>query len=117
MAADPARISQIAQPALVSKSEDAGVKTLSLGARDRKITSALYNQADADSENARQFNLMKVARDIFQLQTSESNGLHQVGQTITVKYPRFGLSAGKDFMIKGITEQYGRNLTILTLWG
>ncbi|PCI45953.1 MAG: hypothetical protein COB49_09520 [Alphaproteobacteria bacterium] len=117
MPADPARISQITQAARTSKSEDGTVKVLSLGARDREITSALYEQLDAEAENLRQFNLMKVARDIYQVQLSGQNGVYRVGQTRTIKYPRFGLTAGRDFMIKGVSEQFGTGLTILTLWG
>jgi len=117
MPASPARIAQITQPALISTSSDAAVKTVSASARDIEIASALYNQIDADAENLRQFTLMKVARDIFQVTVAEKSGLYKVGQTITLTYPRFGLAAGRNFMIKGIAEQYGRGLTILTLWG
>ncbi len=117
MPASPARISQITQAARIATSEDGGVKTLSLGARELEIPSALYDQADAGAENARQFTLIKISRNIFQLQVYEKNGLFKVGQTVTVTYPRFGLAGGKDFMITGLAEQYGPGLTILTLWG
>ncbi len=117
MPADPARISQITQPSRTATSEDAAVKTLSLGAREIEITSALYNDVDGAAENGRQFSLIKVSRDIYQAEITGQNGAYKVGQTVTVIYPRFGLSAGRDFMITGITERWGAGITSLTLWG
>lgn len=117
MPAAPARISQISQAARSVTSEDGGVKILSLGARDLEIASALYDTADAAAENARQFNLVKVARNIFQVPLYGQNGKFEVGQTITLIHPRFGLDGGADFMITGLSEQWGAGQTILTLWG
>lgn len=117
MPADPARISQITQPSRAATETDAGVKTLSLGARDVELNSALYEDAAAATEVSRQFDLMKLSRNIYQVTLFQQNGLLEIGTTITIKYPRFGLQAGKDFMVTGLSEQYGRGITILTLWG
>ncbi|MBL4800748.1 MAG: hypothetical protein JKY45_02570 [Emcibacter sp.] len=117
MPANPARISQITQAARAATQSDASVKVLSLGARDVEVVSALYDYGAATTEVTRQFDLMKVARNIYQITLIQQNGQCQVGQSITVKYPRFGLADGKVFMITGVSEQWGRGLTILTLWG
>ncbi|WP_339863175.1 hypothetical protein [Paremcibacter congregatus] len=117
MPASPARISQITQPVRTAIASDGGVKTLSLGARDVEVVSALYNDADATAENARQFTLMKQSRDLFQVPVLSMNGQFQVGQTITIKYDRFGLQAGKDYLITGVSEDFGRGQTTLTVWG
>tara|TARA_R110002072_G_scaffold302699_2_gene487455 strand:+ start:20170 stop:20523 length:354 start_codon:yes stop_codon:yes gene_type:complete len=117
MTADPARITQITQAVRITTDEDGAVKTLSLGARDVEISSSLYETLDADAENLRKFNLIKVARDLYLAVVVKENDTFILGKTITLKNGRFNLSTGKDFRIISLDEDYGREITTLLLWG
>ena len=117
MSADPARIEQITQASRTILREDGGVKILSTGARELEVATGRNLEIAADAENLRQFNLLKVARNVYQATVLGQCGTFQPGQTITLKYDRYGLNAGRDFIISGLSEQFGDNLTILKLWG
>jgi len=117
MPADPARIAKVTQASRIAKSEDAVVKTFVRDARTLEVPTLLQQSLDADAENLRQFNLLKVARDRFSVQVFGHNFIFSCGETVTVKYPRFGLEAGRNFIITGVTEQPAQGLTILSLWG
>lgn len=40
-----------------------------------------------------------------------------LGDCVEVKYPRFGMSAGKKFLVVGIDAQYGARTVTYSLWG
>tara|TARA_B100001939_G_C16942531_1_gene618885 strand:+ start:1092 stop:1445 length:354 start_codon:yes stop_codon:yes gene_type:complete len=117
MAADPDRIAKVTQAARIVKSEDAGVKVFVRNARTLEIPTLLQDSVAAATENQRQFNLLKVARDRFTAQIFGHNFMFSCGQTVTVKYPRFGLETGRNFIITGVTEQPAQGRTLLSLWG
>ena len=117
MAADPARIAKVIQAVRYAGSEDATVKTFVRDARSLEIATLLYNTADAVTENARQFDLVKVARDRFAARVHGHNFTFAPGQTVTITYPRFGLSGGRDFIITGVQEEPALDRTTLKLWG
>jgi len=117
MSATPARIAEITQAVRTVTRSDGGVKTLSAGARELEAATGLDLEAAADAENLRQFDLLKVARNVYQATVLGQPGAYQPGQTIILKYDRYNLSGGKDFIISGVSEQFGTNQTILKLWG
>ena len=41
----------------------------------------------------------------------------KIGQTINLRYPRFNLENGKEFIIIGIEENFSEKITNLKIWG
>ena len=83
---------------------------------DTQIT----QDADASAEAARRLALYGTRRDMLQLRVRLDAALAQVidlGQIITVQLPRYGLQAGKKFLITGIATDMQNNIFDLTVWG
>jgi hypothetical protein len=78
--------------------DDTAVKTKHLLAREAEVTSLLDEETDADTENARQFTLLKSRRSIYTVPVQrawlDAVGL-EVGDTLTLTLPRFGLDAAQ----------------------
>jgi hypothetical protein len=101
-------------------SEDSGIKTIHKLAREREVASLLAEETDADTENDRQHALLDAKWDLYQVTIQQSKwdelGL-EIGDTITLKLSRFGLSAGKNFIIGGKTTGRSADWCRLLLWG
>ena len=97
---------------------DAAVQTAHLLAPEMSFDTAIVDEADALAEAGRRLDLYKVRRDryLFPLR-AEIAGSLELGQTVEVILPRFGLDLGKSLVVLGIEEQRDRGLTILDLWG
>lgn len=94
------------------------VKTIHKLAPELKYDTYLTTQADAQAEAARRLALHSVPRDRFQVPV-KSFLVEQVdmGDPVRLKVNRFGLDAGKDFTVIGITENLETQITTLDLWG
>jgi hypothetical protein len=101
-------------------SETAGVKTIHKLAREAEVSSLLDTSAAATTENARQFALLDARWDVYQVTIQQSKwdelGL-ALGDTVTLTLPRFGLDAGKDFIIGGKGTGQSADWCRLLLWG
>lgn len=116
MAATVARKNFITQSHRFSKSEDTAVQTRRVLARDIKVPTLFDTETNADTETTRRFDLFKVDRNTFQLVILNKQFKYRLGDTLKVKHPRFGLSAGKDGIIISITEDTGSQTTTIKLW-
>lgn len=74
-------------------------------------------RADAEAEAERLLALHGRPRDVYTLPVVDALFAHQIGEEITWTFDRFGLDAGKDFVVIGVTENAAGNTTILDLWG
>ena len=101
-------------------SEDSAIKTIHKLAREREVASLLAEEADADTENDRQHALLDAKWDLYQVTIQQSKwdelGL-EIGDTVELKLSRFGLSAGKDFIIGGKATGRSADWCRLLLWG
>ena len=78
---------------------------------------------DISAETVRQFALLSVQRHVYRIRTRMLPFPVEVGETVTLVHSRFGLSAGQDFIIIGVTTTarlVGREVEEsldITLWG
>lgn len=111
------RTGELATEFRTSSSEDASVLTAHLLSPEIERDSLITVEVDALAEALRLLNLYKVRRDFFKIVVPRGD-LLELGNTITIKSDRFGLRAGKNFVIIAITDQYPEdNLTELEIWG
>lgn len=103
-----------------SVAEDAAVQTQYLLAPELNRDTLLTAAADAATEAARLLALYKVKRETFSAAVRVDATLAQaldLGTVVSLQVPRFGLTAGKLFLIVGLDADYARNALNLTLWG
>lgn len=99
---------------------DTSVQTRHKLAREAEVASLLDNAADATTENARQFALLDSKWDIYRVPVRRKDADDfrlKLGDTVTLKLNRFGLSAGRDMIIGGMATGSDADELILTLWG
>lgn len=99
---------------------DAAVKTQWPKAQELAFNTHLIAAADAATESSRRLGLYKVRRDTLQARVKLSDAMAaaiDLGKTITVQVPRFGMSTGKAYLVTGIRTDLRNNTFDLTLWG
>ncbi|NQW12220.1 MAG: hypothetical protein HQ481_20330 [Alphaproteobacteria bacterium] len=82
---------------------------------DRETLLAL--SVDAAAEAARQLALFGADRDAFQVRLKTQPFAIDLGNTITLTYPRYGLEAGRNLVVIGMVEDAAVNEVTLDLWG
>ncbi len=116
----PARRGYLASEFRAEKAEDPAVKAQHLLAAEEIADSLLTTAADAAAEAARRLALFKVHRDFFDV-TVPAGLLAtpdlRIGTVVRLSNPRFGLSAGRLFVLLGLKPELARNRATLTLWG
>lgn len=101
-------------------SNDSSIKTQWPKAQELSFNTHLLSASDAATEAARRLGLYKVRRDTLQARCKLSDTLAaaiDLGVTLTVQLPRFGMSAGKAYLVTGIRTDLRNNTFDLTLWG
>lgn len=99
---------------------DASIKTQWPKAVELTFDTLLISATDAGNESTRRRDLYKVRRDTLLAKCRLTDALAaavDIGKTITVQLPRFGMSSGKHFIITGIRTDMRNNVFDLTLWG
>ena len=80
----------------------------------------LVDKTAAQTEANRLLNLYKVPREIYEVVVhlrDELIDVLEIGKELNLAYPRFGLDAGKNFVILGVEPDYQLNRARLILWG
>jgi len=95
---------------------DAAIKTRRVLAKKIDVFSTYDTQANAQVEVDRQFALLNVDRDFYQIKFWGIQFVRELGETITIKHPRFGLSAGKDGIISKLGENTKDGTTTMNVW-
>jgi hypothetical protein len=114
------RRNRLAAPWLSVVSEDSAVKTKFLLSPEKQAYSLIDSASDAATEAARLQVLYGTRRDFLRLAmaTDQLAGVDmQIGLVWELVYDRYGLDAGKKFILTGVTQMFGMNRTILELWG
>lgn len=83
------------------------------------IESNIDNVVDATNEATRLLNLYKIRRRMFEVEVPLAIGNSvQPGDVVNIKYPRFNLSAGKNFQAIGMRYNlHNGPVVTLTVWG
>lgn len=99
--------------------EDVSIRNAHPRAREVRQETALDDAGDAQSEAGRQRALVGVYRDAYRVEATRRSLAISGGQTVTLKHPRFGLSAGRDMLVLSVAEDVDpeRESTTLVLWG
>jgi hypothetical protein len=93
---------------LTVSAKDSTVKAdYRLDGEPEQIDTYLLTEADASAEAARLLNLFKVPRFIVSFDSSARLLQLELGQAVTITHPRFGLDAGKDGMVVGLSPDWG----------
>lgn len=96
---------------------DTAVQTAHPLARDERRATLLVDQSDASAEAARLLALFAVDRDVYRVRLKTQPFQRELGETVEVTYPKYGLSQGKRFVILGMVEDAAINEVTLTVWG
>ena len=113
--ATDARKDFISQEYRFSLSEDTTIQTRRAGAESVERTTLLANQADADTEVARQQGLFGDDLERFDLKAKRQQFKYRVGQTVTIDAGRFGFP--RDMIIIGLRENTSTRNTEFRLIG
>lgn len=80
---------------------------------DTLYTDVFYAQAEAEEL----FDFYSAERHIYRVTATHIAFRLRVGDSIILKYPRFGLYDGRGFLVTSVTENTLANVTQLILWG
>ncbi len=115
-----ARRAWLAEAVRTTAAEDAAVKNRYKLAGELRRDTLLVTQANADAEAARVLALYKVRRDTFKvrarLSAEEVEGI-DLGQVVRLTWHRYGLAAGRLFVVTGLRQDFERDAVEVTLWG
>jgi hypothetical protein len=115
-----ARRAELAQEYRTVAAEDPDIKLQFLNAKELTRETLMLSESDAQAEATRLLDLFKVRRDSYSATvrwTDELANSLDIGNVINLKFPRFGLTAGKLFVINGLTLDLQRRRAELSLWG
>lgn len=99
---------------------DATVKTANLTSPELTFPTQIVSASDAATEAARLLTIYKARRDFYDVTVRVDAALAAVldlGVTVTLQHPRYGMSAGKKFLITSIRADLKGYLFGLVLWG
>ena len=97
-------------------SSDAAIQTVHALAGDMSIESPRYTFAGAGLFLA----LHKLDRDFLRVRvpmSAEMLSTIDLADCVELVYPRFGMHAGKKFLVVGIDAQWGARTVTYSLWG
>lgn len=102
------------------ESSDTTIKTANVTSPELEFLTVLASATNAASEADRRLAIYKVRRDMYQLTIRVDASLAAVldiGKIVTLQVNRFGMNAGKKFLIIGIRTNMSGYQFDLTLWG
>ena len=101
----------------VSRTQDSAVKTRHPLARHFNLESLIDSKVNADAESSRLQTLHGTDRDFFEIELKNVRYDKQIGDRIKITHSRFGLSAGKNFILVGFDENARRDTNTIVVWG
>jgi hypothetical protein len=106
--------------------EDVTVKTQWANAAEMEVTTLLVDSTAAQAECDRLLTMFKAKRDCFRLmvpieairrQSPTNPRKYHPGWVVNITYPRFGMNAGKDFIVLGMQDNLDTDEVELVVWG
>lgn len=101
-------------------SSASSVQTKHLLAQQHEVETLLVSSSAAGTEADRVRDMLKVRRDRYRLTAkldASKAGTLDLGKVVELKLPRFGLSAGKSFVVTGMAYNARTAVVELDLWG
>lgn len=96
---------------------DSSVLTAHLLARDETHDTLLDLESDAITEANRRLGLEKVQRDMYKVTVKGKPLERQLNDVIEIRLNRYGLNAGRNFVMLGIDEDLVTGTSVLEIWG
>jgi hypothetical protein len=115
-----ARRVELAQEYRTAVSYDSALLWSYPNAKELTRTTLMTSESDAQAEASRLLSLLKVRRRTYTATVrweSELATTLDIGQTVSITFPRFGLLAGKLLLITGLTLDLRLKRAELSLWG
>jgi prophage tail gpP-like protein len=115
-----ARRGELAQEYRTAVATDSDAQSVYPNARELHRTTALVSESDAQAEASRLLSLFKIQRRTYTTTVrweAELATTLDIGQVVSVAFPRFGLQAGKLLLITGLTLDLRSKRAELSLWG
>ena len=103
-----------------NEASDAAVKTANLLSPELEFKTVLSSKTDALAEAGRLLAIYKVKRDLYQITIRVDPDLASIidiGKIVKLQVNRFGMNAGKKFLIVGLRTNLRGYQFELTLWG
>lgn len=103
-----------------AEASDAAVKTVNVTSPELAFATQLVTESAAAAEATRRLTLYKTRRDMLEVTIRVDSALASVldiGKVVTLQLNRFGMGAGKQFLIIGLRTNLRGYLFDLTLWG
>jgi hypothetical protein len=98
--------------------QDLSIQTRHPLAVELELPTLLQNSTDANSLGTTVLGLRKLDRWTWACLVNKKNySPFEVGTTITIKYPRFGFTNGKNFIVKRVRTDSNALFDELTLFG
>lgn len=108
----------LAEQYRLADAQDAAVRTAYPAAPEVRIDTVLRYKADAQSLATARLGVLKVLRETLQADVrSASAAAADIGQTVRITLPRYGLQAGRLYTVIGATLDARIDSVKLTLWG
>ena len=82
------------------------------------VTEGFFDlEADARAEADRLLALWAAGRALYRARVATGAFRFRLGQSVCVRFPRFGLEAGRCFVITGLDLDLLSDFAVLDLWG
>lgn len=107
----------LAEPVRVEAAEDASVRLRHPLSVEAVVSTLLADQAAAATEAVRLLSVFGTDRVAFRVLLKTQPFALEVGQTVTLSYPRHGLAQGRNLVVVGMVEDSAMNEISLDLWG
>lgn len=99
------------------ETEGDAVRALYPNARELVVLTLLADEAEAQAECDRLFDLLKVKRDAYQARDLRNLFQHRIGQTTRIKHKRFGLENGRAMREVHLADSSNSRASDLVFWG
>lgn len=96
---------------------EASGNTLNIDAQIETYNTLMDNGVDAAIEAARLQSLYGQIHRVFRVTVKTQPFAHDIGDSVTLRYPRFNLDDGEEFVIIQMDEDSGTNEIEIVVWG
>lgn len=103
-----------------TEASDSAVLTVNATSPEIEFLTTLVSATDAAAEASRRLTIYKTRRDMLEVRVRVDAALAaalDIGKIVTLQLNRYGLSAGKKFLIIGLRTDMRNRMFDLTLWG
>lgn len=107
----------LAEPVRVEAASDPAIRSRHPLADEAVITTLLIEESSAAAEAERLLSIFGAGRVAYRVLLKTQPFALELGQTVTLTYPRHGLDEGRNLVVVGMVEDSAQNEISLDLWG